>query len=237
MTSGAAGQTFHPMHALICTGGEAPHPDFLNAIAPGFDLTIAADSGLETALRAGIRVDAIVGDMDSLKDENLLEGFPDSCIRRFPVAKDYTDTELAMEYAWERGADAITIAGGGGGRIDHLLAIRALFDRPKPPLAWHAGDESLYRVAEGGEFRMRCGSGARVSVFPLGSEASTGMGSEGLKWPLDGLSWKPGEFGISNLCEHGEFAVRAGGAALLVVVERVSCSGRPGSSSPRREGR
>ncbi len=38
------------------------------------------------------------------------------------MAKDESDTELAIRAALARGADALTIVGGLGGRPDHLIA-------------------------------------------------------------------------------------------------------------------
>lgn len=219
LTSAAWKPKFVQMRALICTGGDAPESDFLRGIAPGYGLVIAADSGLETALNAGLEVDRIIGDMDSLTDAGLLARFPEEKIHRYPKAKDFTDTELAIDLAWKLGATSVTIAGGGGGRIDHLLAIRALFERPNPPCAWHVADESIYLIAEGKDFRLDCRPGTRVSVFPL-SAGCSGMGSEGLSWPLDALSWGPGGFGISNCSVGSGFSVRAGRGALLLIVER-----------------
>jgi thiamine pyrophosphokinase len=50
-----------------------------------------------------------------------------------------------------------------------------------------------------------------VSLFPLSARASD-MRSEGLKWKLDGLSWRRGDGGISNrvVAESGRISVGRG---------------------------
>jgi thiamine pyrophosphokinase len=59
--------------------------------------------------------------------------------------------------------------------------------------------------------------GATVSIFPLAG-GSSHMHSEGLTWPIDGLAWGPGDFGISNRADSGQFSIRAGRGDLLVVL-------------------
>src|SRR4030042_581619 len=88
------------------------------------------------------------------------------------------------------------LAGGGGGRLDPLLAVAGLFQRKSPPLAWYTALERIERVD--GEAELSGCLGRRVSFFPLG-QAAGGLSSEGLKWPLDGLEWARGQGGISNL--------------------------------------
>ena len=154
------------MYALVCIGGDAPPAPFLRNLAAAADLVIAADSGLSIALDAGLRVDHAIGDMDSLADPSLLAGLPPDRVHRHPPEKDYTDTELAIALAWKLGADRVALAGGGGGRLDHLLAIRALFDRARAPDEWHTALESAYLVRPGASLDGRTDPGALVSVFP-----------------------------------------------------------------------
>lgn len=228
------------MYALVCIGGDAPPAPFLRNLAAAADLVIAADSGLSIALDAGLRVDHAIGDMDSLADPSLLAGLPPDRVHRHPPEKDYTDTELAIALAWKLGADRVALAGGGGGRLDHLLAIRALFDRARAPDEWHTALESAYLVRPGASLDGRTDPGALVSVFPCfsgegaagaaatmagaattmaGAAApSAGMESEGLAWGLRGLAWGPGDYGVSNRCPSGSFRVRAGTTPLLVIV-------------------
>lgn len=205
------------MTALIVTGGEGPPPEFLAGLGAKADIVIAADSGLDAALAAGISPELVLGDFDSISDKKLLAGFQDSAIIEYQSDKDDTDTELALREAARRGFDRIVLSGGGGGRLDHLMGILELFRRSLRPCEWHTGRESVHLVTSesSAEFRLRPGD--TVSVFPLGSP-SFGMGSSGLKWPLAGLAWDSGKYGISNLAIESDIAVKAGSADLLVVL-------------------
>lgn len=179
----------------------------------------AADSGLDLLVSWKVVPDLVVGDMDSISDLSLLERYPGTEILRFPTAKDDSDTELGLRFLRERGADRVVIAGGGGGRLDHLLAIRSLFGRECHPDEWHTAHESCYRLSEGATLELATRAGATISVFPVGDGAS-GMESEGLRWPLAGLVWDACGFGLSNEASDKRVVVRAGKGSLLVVVLR-----------------
>jgi len=205
------------LRGIVFTGGEGPGPEVLKIIARKADVLAAADSGLMAAEQAGLKVDWITGDMDSLDDPGRLEKYSPEQIRRFPADKDLTDTELALALLQENGCDDIWIAGGGGGRMDHLFAIRSLFDRDNPPGRWYTADQEIRCVMEGTLFKKSLSAESLVSVFPLGSgpwEAD----SFGLKWPLVGLPWKNGSFGLSNVASYGHFEIRSIRGRFMVIM-------------------
>lgn len=206
------------MKALIITGGEGPAPDNLRRLAEAADLVIAADSGLDAAIQASIQPDLVVGDFDSLEDLSSLDAIPPERILRYSPEKDDTDTEIALSAARARGADYLVIAGGGGGRLDHLLALTNLFARSETPREWHTLHDSIYFLEKKTSAVFSVVSGATVSVFPAGSGRSVGMSSEGLKWPLKGLRWEKGHFGISNESTTEKIGISAGSSALLVIL-------------------
>ena len=112
----------------------------------------------------------------------------------------------------------LAIAGGGGGRLDHLVAILRLFERGDPPREWHTQRESSFFLAAGAMAGFSAAAGSLVSVFPLGGEICEGMESRGLRWPLEGLVWKRGDFGVSNRSLGPTFELRAGSTPLLVML-------------------
>ena len=184
-----------------------------------FKLICAADSGLDTLAAWGVSPNIIVGDMDSVSSPALVDRYPLAKLALAPRDKDETDTELGLDALASEGVDRIVLAGGGGGRLDHLLAIRCIFERRSAPrpVEWHTQNEALYLVEAGGVLRVEGPAGAIVSVFPVAGGAE-GMGSSGLKWPLDGLTWGPGDCGVSNVAVDGPFSVESGKGDLLIVL-------------------
>ena len=205
------------MKALIFTGGECPSLAKLRELASRAELLIAADSGLTTALSAELFPDFVIGDFDSLDNLEYLRRFPPENVIRYPVEKDFTDTEIAVNFAENKGADSIAIAGGGGGRLDHTLALFELIKRDNQVRAWHTKMEAVYKIDARETLRAVGPLGMVVSVFPLGYNADS-MTSEGLKWPLNGLSWTIGQFGISNVSVLDRISIRAGNTPLLAIL-------------------
>jgi thiamine pyrophosphokinase len=201
---------------LLLLGGEGPLRAQLEEVLRRAELVIAADSGFDLALRLGLLPDLLVGDLDSVAASPQLSAFPPERILRYPRDKDETDAELGLRLFAGRGFRRVVLAGGGGGRLDHLLAVAALFERENPPAAWYTALERIERVQ--GEALLSGCQGLRVSFFPLGAGAGD-LSSNGLKWPLDGLQWPRGSGGVSNLVTADPARVRVGRGSLLMIRE------------------
>ncbi|NBW91607.1 MAG: thiamine diphosphokinase, partial [Actinobacteria bacterium] len=117
--------------AVVVLGGTPPTRSIKQHI-PDHQLVIAADSGLHGAIDLGLRVDVVIGDMDSV-DKALLAAVEanGTAISTFPHDKDSTDAELALLKAVEMGADKIVLITKGGGRLDHELGVFAVLQNPK----------------------------------------------------------------------------------------------------------
>ena len=215
------------MLGIIFTGGEGPPAGIARRLAETEALIIAADSGLEAAQKAGIKPDWIIGDMDSLKDSSSLASYPFQNIICYPHDKDFTDTELAFLLAVEKHCDEIWIIGGGGGRIDHLFGIRSMFERDIYPARWITSAEDIHCIDAGNkdqitrsEIILTIKKGAVVSVFPL-CDGPWETESSGLKWPLEGVRWNRGFFGLSNVAIDGEFSIKAKEGRFMVILPLV----------------
>jgi thiamine pyrophosphokinase len=165
--------------------------------------------------------------MDSLDSLKRLEKYPMERVLRFPRDKDYTDTEYALNLLWEKGCAKVILVGGGGGRLDHLLAIRSLFEREKYPCRWvtraedvrclDASSDSGESSISSDELNLDLPIGSTVSVFPLG-EGYWEAESLSLKWPLNGLNWNRGSCGISNRTVKETLSIRVIRGRFMVIV-------------------
>lgn len=112
------------MRGLIITGGNIRDEFACEKIKTGgYDMIMAADSGMDFLYRNHLTPDIIVGDFDSV-DHDALDFFKeDNRIEfcRLNPEKDDTDTEYAIRDALSRGITQLTILGGTGSRIDHVL--------------------------------------------------------------------------------------------------------------------
>ncbi|MDR0524851.1 MAG: thiamine diphosphokinase, partial [Spirochaetaceae bacterium] len=206
------------IRGIAFIGGEGPSLERCRDLGAEGDIIVAADSGLLLAERSGVKLDRILGDMDSLDDLRRLEKYPPDRIASYPPDKDYTDTELALTFLWGKGCTETWLIGGGGGRTDHLFAIRSLFERTPCPDRWFTAGEDIYCLKDPHPLLLQYGLRTMVSVFPLG-EGPWRAKSLNLKWSLNGLGWERGFFGISNVTMEEQFSVSAEQGRFLVLVQ------------------
>jgi thiamine pyrophosphokinase len=206
---------------FIISGGKIADPTYLaHQIAQsGSNTVICCDGGTHHVLNAAIIPDVIIGDMDSIEHE-VIEHFRilGTKIIEYPTQKDFTDTELALDYAMSLHPEEIFIWGALGGRIDHTLANIFLL---------HKGDSRKIRISLADEhcevFLVEKESllihdaGKTVSLLALTPEA-TGITLSGFLYPLKKGVLKMGESrGISNIIQKERASIRLKSGKLLVV--------------------
>ncbi len=214
---------------VVVIGGDPPDPRVLDEVPLGATV-IAADSGLDHALALGLRVDRVVGDLDSVSAAALAQaeasGVP---VDRHPPAKDATDTELALDLALElcHGDGRVLVVSGGGDRLDHLLGTIAVLARPSsvPVEAW-IGDTRLVVVDADRPLSLDLPDGALVGLVPVGGDAH-GVRTTGLRWALaDETLVALASRGLSNEVVSSPVTVHLSGGALVAVVP-ASLGGTP----------
>ena len=171
--------------------------DFTTHFTPtDSDLVIAADGGYMNALALGEKVHILLGDFDSFT-QKLPEGVE---VLRVPAEKDFTDTQLAVNTAIEKGADEIMIIGGLCGRLDHTLSNLSILD--------DLGAHKIHAVITDGRNRVRylnststliAKSGYKyVSILAI-SKRLKGVSVEGCKYPLSNATLtRSYQYAVSN---------------------------------------
>ncbi|MFZ4516651.1 MAG: thiamine diphosphokinase [Acidimicrobiia bacterium] len=183
-------------HVLILLGGKPPFP----TAVPDVDLVIAADSGLHLADYYQRIPDVVIGDFDSVVPERLeLAAASGAQIVAHPTDKDATDFALALALAAERAATEITIAGGIGGRLDHLLANAAAMTSPElRHITVRARFGTALLTAIHDAVELIGAPGSYLSLLPVGGPAH-GVRTTGLRWNLRSESLGSGTTrGVSN---------------------------------------
>src|SRR5690554_5151332 len=110
------------MKGILVSGGKV-NRNQLKKILRNSHFVIAVDSGLRALKDIGVIPNLLVGDLDSIdevtfnwsKEKNLE-------VLKFPIQKDQTDTEIAVDYLVEKKTDEIVLLGCTGSRLDHMLS-------------------------------------------------------------------------------------------------------------------
>ena len=98
------------MRAIIVANGQVKEDEKYGHLVRPDDLIIAADGGATVAQHLGLKPQVVVGDMDSLSPELRSQLEARGCqFVHHPARKDETDTELAIRYALEQGAQEIVL--------------------------------------------------------------------------------------------------------------------------------
>lgn len=199
--------------------GSPPDPGSFPLDGPA-DLVVAVDSGLHVAQDLGVAVDLVVGDLDSVDTERLERAAAaGATVDRYPVDKDVTDLELALDTALGAGTDRILVLASPAGRLDHLLGVVAVLAHPRldgVEVEAHLGAARVLPVH--GRRAFAGHPGELVSLLAVGGVAE-GVRTEGLKWALDGATVEPGSgWGLSNRFVTGDAVVEVAAGRLVVVV-------------------
>ncbi|MFC7703908.1 thiamine diphosphokinase [Plastorhodobacter daqingensis] len=178
-------------HGVTLLGaGETLPQDLAEALALAPTL-VAADGGADTALSAGWMPRAVIGDFDSLGDAAQL-ALPASHLHRV-ADQDTTDFQKCLARI---DAPFILAVGFLGGRLDHTLAaFTALVQHPEQACFLLGRDDICFLAPR--QLSFDPGKGTRLSLFPMGPVQGE---SEGLRWPIAGLTFDPGQrIGTSNV--------------------------------------
>ncbi|NLN20306.1 MAG: thiamine diphosphokinase [Firmicutes bacterium] len=210
------------MRTLILLAGELCIDAWgvLPELSGPWDCIICADGGAYHALRLGIVPDVVMGDFDSLAQDDI-EDIGTTTTISFPTAKDKTDAHLAADEALRRGSTEVVLAGAFGGRLDHTLAniglLRLLHKHGVKAMATD-GRQTVYYVTD--ELILTESPGRIVSVWPLSPEVH-GVSLTGLRWPLERARLELGDTRtISNEFVGGPAKIALEVGELLVIVNR-----------------
>jgi thiamine pyrophosphokinase len=197
---------------LICLiGGGAVDFEAVQDLVVRGAILVAADGGADHARALGLRPVAVIGDMDSISPETR-DQFGD-ILHHIPE-QDSTDFEKSL-----RVLDVAGIIGFGflGPRADHgLAAMQALARHQGAPVILQSAQDVVFHLPAHREMTFELPRDTRVSLFPFSSVACA---AEGLRWPLDGLTFEPmGQIGTSNKSTGGALRLMAKGAGLLAIL-------------------
>lgn len=178
------------MRAIIICGGSVGK--YIFDYIKDDDYIICADSGYDHVKALGIKPDIIIGDMDSA--ENMPE---QETVILYPPEKDFTDSELAINFAIEKGYKTLLMFGMIGSRVDHSYSNLSLLFRLRGYEAYIIDSNNVISmlfdtITINGEV------GDIISILPFSGDIK-GVTTSGLKYKLDNDVIKIGtSLGVSN---------------------------------------
>lgn len=211
--------------AVVALNGElkGDREEFKKLIGEKDIFFIAADGGALFLESIGFLPDVIIGDFDSLTEAQYKRYEKlGAKIIKYPVEKDETDGELALQYCQERGFNNIIIIGFAGGRLDQQLANIFLLE-----YAFRNGITAFIKepglemgiIDREKVFFQKIGSG--LSLIPL-DEMVTGVTVTGCKYLLEsGSLLRYRTRGISNIIEREKAVITVEKGLLLYILNQL----------------
>lgn len=199
------------MTALIVGNGEVSEK--IKPLLPKNAYVICADGGFRHMDKLGLIPDIVIGDMDSVKAD-----LHNEKTIVYPVRKNFTDSEIAVNHAIDNGFLELVLVGFTGTRMDHTLTnvflLKSISERGVK--ARIIDEHNIIRYAE--KENMLCGKkGDIVSIIPIGGDVS-GITTEGLDYPLfsETLEFGKGR-GVSNVMTGDECKITINNGSALII--------------------
>jgi len=206
-------------HALIVGNGEPLSPELFGELMADGPLLLCADGGANAVARYGRTPDYVVGDLDSVTEENKV-GLPEERLILVDADDTGTDLQKVLLQAKRLGVTEATLIGVTGGRTDHTLWNLSLLKLFGGDMALRIVDDYCEIRLIRGSIRFRAEAGQKISLSPLSGPVA-GIRTAGLKFPLRGEILGPGiREGISNEVVENPVEVSVEAGDLLLVVQR-----------------
>lgn len=208
--------------AFIFVNGELARPEALQALIQPADLLVAVDGGLRHLQALGLRPALLIGDLDSVTAEQRAAAETAGAeVRQYPVDKDETDLELALQAVLALGIRSIRVAAALGGRLDQTLGNIFLLMQPALTacdIRLEDGTEEAFLIRSQAVIDGQAGD--RVSLLPLLGPAH-GVTTRALRYPLHGETLLPERTrGISNVMLTNQAGVELTDGLLLCLHTR-----------------
>ena len=208
------------MSAIIIRSGSSIDKEIFYSEKIKIEYVICADGGLEKAEYLGLLPDVIIGDLDSV-NTSVLKRYIEMNIEiiEYPSEKNYTDMDLAIQYAVEKGYKEIILIGASGSRIDHTMANILLVELYyKKGIKIKIVDNNNIVQMVTGKMEIEYKKKYFVSIIPT-SDTIEGITLDGFKYPLNNVNVKRG----STLCISNQITEEKGiislakGSALVIL--------------------
>ncbi len=194
--------------AIILANGDYPSADVPVQLLKEAPYVVCCDGGANEYIEKGYTPDIIIGDGDSLSEENrrlyadLIHHNPD---------QETNDQTKAIQFLLSQGKKRIAIVGATGKREDHTIGnISLLMEYMRMGAEVRSYTDYGVFVPCKDTCVFECRPGQQVSIFNF---TAKGLKSKGLAYPIyDFTSWWQGTL---NRCTDASFTIEAEGEYLV----------------------
>ena len=194
--------------AVILANGDYPSASIPLKVLGGAPYVVCCDGGANEYIAQGHLPDVIIGDGDSLSEENRMKY---ASLIQYNPDQETNDQTKAVQFLLAQGKKHIAIVGATGKREDHTIGNISLL------MEYRRMGTDVRSYTDYGVFipckdtcSFECRKGQQVSIFNF---TATGLKEKGLAYPIyDFTSWWQGTL---NTCTDTSFTIEAEGEYLV----------------------
>jgi thiamine pyrophosphokinase len=169
--------------ALMVANGEACSLELLGELLEWSPYVLALDGALPRLLTLGIKVDAVLGDFDSMDvHSSELTQLQDGIRVLHRPDQEKTDFEKGLDFLLEEGHKAVNILWATGYRLDHTYANLSNLNKYVHALSINVIDDHIRLYPLPKQFRKHFPKAQVLSLMPMGRVE--GIRTSNLLYPL-----------------------------------------------------
>ena len=199
-----------PMEAVILANGEYPTAQQPLQVLKEATYVVCCDGGANEYIAQGHVPHLIIGDGDSLSEENRIRY---AHLLHRVSEQETNDQTKAVNFLLGKEMRNIAIVGATGRREDHTIGnISLLIEYARAGAQVRSFTDHGVFIPCNGDTTLKCRKGQQVSIFSITAKK---LSAEGLLYPIyDFSNWWQGTL---NECTGEQFTIHAEGEFLLFV--------------------
>ena len=204
---------------LIIANGEWPPESIWLPLTAQSKCVIACDGAAAQCFENDVKMDVVIGDMDSLSEHDEMRLRDDDNVAFVrQTGQEENDLVKAMKWSIKQGAESIEVFGIEGGDFDHqFAAILSLCEVPFSTRI-HTSQSIIQRVGKLPITLHSIEKNSSFSLFAVGPVE--GVNLTGAEWPLSNQTLSPGTRGIHNKSTGEKLHVECLSGELLLFLDR-----------------
>lgn len=198
------------IEAVILANGDYPSASLPLQILEEASYIVCCDGGANEYIAKGHLPDVIIGDGDSLSEENRLKY---ASLLHYNPDQETNDQTKAIQFLLGQGKRRIAIVGATGKREDHTIGnISLLMEYMRMGAEVRSYTDYGFFIPCKDTYTFECREGQAVSIFNF---TAKGLESVGLAYPIyDFTTWWQGTL---NKCTGTSFTIKCEGEYLLFI--------------------
>ena len=199
---------------LIVANSELPKRQICTKLVEDSDYVIACDGGLTTCFSNDYPIDLIIGDLDSITEDDLSKARMNGIEILKIEDQECNDLSKAIAHAEKMSAQRVDIIGVQGGQSDHQMANYFAILENEINAFIHLDDCMVTTVCKSRPFVHSIEFKRQFSVFSIG--ISKGVKISGSNWTLDDGDLKPSSKGLHNFTTGNKLEISCEDGMMLI---------------------